>query len=117
MATLKARRLHENHFEFKPTHKLFLDTNHRPMVRSGDDALFARLHCVPFVHPVPPEECDRKLREKMCAELPGILAWIVRGAARWLAEGLDRPPEVQAATNEYQAESDPLGFRPPEEVL
>jgi putative DNA primase/helicase len=42
------------------------------------------------------------------AELPGILAWAVRGALRWQKDGMQTPPEVVVAVNEYKAEQDPL---------
>jgi P4 family phage/plasmid primase-like protien len=108
MGTLKARRLRENCFEWRPTHKLFLDTNFKPVIRGTEDATWDRLHCVPFSVTIPPAERDRALLEKLKAELPGVLAWIVRGALRWRAEGLERPPEVQEATDRYREESDPL---------
>jgi putative DNA primase/helicase len=57
---------------------------------------------------IPGTERDRNLLEKLRGELPGVLAWIVRGALRWQAEGLERPPEVQEATDRYREESDPL---------
>jgi putative DNA primase/helicase len=108
MGRLKARRLRENMFEFQPTHKLFLDTNYKPVIRGTEEATWDRLHCVPFNVTIPAAERDRELLEKMRGELPGILAWIVCGCRRWLAEGLERPPEVQAATDQYRQESDPL---------
>jgi putative DNA primase/helicase len=40
----------------------------------------------------------RRLRD----ELPGILAWAVRGALAWRQRGLEAPPaNVQGATREY----------------
>jgi DNA polymerase-1 len=43
------------------------------------------------------------------SELPGILAWAVRGAHEWLRNGLGTPEEVHAATATYRADMDILG--------
>jgi putative DNA primase/helicase len=105
--TVKAKRMRQDMFEFLPTHKLILDTNDLPIIRGADEALFARLHCVPFSYPLHESELDKDLKEKLAAELPGILGWIVAGARRWFAEGLERPAEVQT-TDAYREDSDPL---------
>ena len=52
---------------------------------------------------------DEELADKLLAELPGILAWAVRGAVLWREEGLRTPETVIAATETYRVESDPLG--------
>jgi len=57
---------------------------------------------------VPPPERDRKLPERLRAELSGILAWIARGCLEWHREGLQAPDEVRQATREYRAEMDVL---------
>ena len=44
-------------------------------------------------------EQDTDLHAKFLAEGEGILAWIVEGARRWYADGLRKPPEVEAATD------------------
>jgi phage/plasmid-associated DNA primase len=53
-------------------------------------------------------ERDRKLPEKLRAELPGILAWCIRGCLEWQRKGLKPPEEVRQATLEYRAEMDVL---------
>jgi hypothetical protein len=56
-------------------------------------------------------ERDKKLPERLRGELPGILAWVVRGCIEWHREGLRAPDEVRRATGEYRAEMDVLaGF-------
>ena len=46
--TVSARRLYASRFEFKPTHKLWIATNHKPRVRGGDDGIWRRLKLIPF---------------------------------------------------------------------
>src|SRR5262249_39500526 len=49
--------------------------------------------------------------EKLKAELPGILAWCVRGCLEWQKNGLGTPDEVKAATKAYRQDQDVLaGF-------
>jgi putative DNA primase/helicase len=48
------------------------------------------------------------LTEKLKAEWPGILAWIVAGCLKWQAEGLAVPGAVTAATAEYLNSEDAI---------
>jgi len=109
MGRIKAVRKYENPIEFDETHKLFMDCNHRPVVRGTDNAIWQRLHLIPFTVTIPPEEIDKELPAKLLNEAEGILAWTVAGAVRWWKEGLGRPPEVQYAAEEYRSEMDQIG--------
>ncbi len=106
--TIRARRMRENFHEFKPTHKLFLVTNHRPEVQGQGEAIWRRVVLVPFTVTFPPEQRDALLREKLLAEAPGILAWAVRGCLEWQRMGLAEPEAVLAATADYRVEQDTL---------
>jgi putative DNA primase/helicase len=107
--TLSARFLHREFFEFVPTFKLWLAANHRPVIRGTDCATWRRIRLIPFEVTFPPERQDRKLTNKLRAELPGILAWAVRGCLAWQAEGLGVPGAVASATEQYRLEMDDLG--------
>ncbi|MDP8951541.1 MAG: phage/plasmid primase, P4 family, partial [Actinomycetota bacterium] len=106
--TISARFMRAEWFDFKPTHKLWLSTNHKPEIRGTDNAIWRRIRLVPWAVTIPPSEQDRKLSAKLRAELPGVLAWIVRGCLAWQREGLRAPDEVRRATAEYRAEMDTL---------
>ena len=106
MGEIKACRKYENPIVFLATHKLFLDGNHKPIVRGAETAVWNRLKPIPFVVTIPPEDIDRALLEKLKAEAEGILAWMVEGCLRWGREGLGDPPEVAEASAAWQAESD-----------
>jgi len=103
-----ARRMRENFWEFQPTHKLWVAGNHKPEVRGTDDGVWRRIRLVPWTVVVPPERRDRSLLSRLFAELPGILAWAVRGCLEWQKVGLGEPVEVLEATAAYRVESDPL---------
>jgi putative DNA primase/helicase len=49
---------------------------------------------------------DLRLKEKLQAEYPGILAWLVRGCLEWQQQGLNPPAKVIEATNEYRSDED-----------
>jgi putative DNA primase/helicase len=116
---MTARRMRQDPFTFKITHKLWLMTNNRPDLDHIDAAVRGRLHLIPFDQrwnrpgefdrdPMLPDG-DKTLGAQLAAEAQGILAWLVRGALLYQTEGLDPPPEVVALTNEYVQEQDHLG--------
>jgi putative DNA primase/helicase len=105
---VRARRLYENSTEFQPSWKIFLASNHRPIVRGTDLAIWSRIKLVPFDVTFEGRE-DRKLKDTLRGELSGILGWAVAGCLKWQADGLAFPVSVLEATNEYRAESDQIG--------
>ncbi len=105
---IKARFLHKDFFSFAATHKLMYAVNHKPDIRGGDLGIWRRIHLVPFEVTIPENRRDKKLSEKMEAELPGILAWLVQGCLAWQKEGLNPPEQVMAATAAYKEEMDLL---------
>lgn len=105
---LKARKMRQDFFEFEPTHKIWLATNHKPTIRGTDYAIWRRLRLIPFNITIPEEERDPHLVDKLKAELPGILAWAVRGCLAWQERGLGMPDEVKQATEAYREEMDLL---------
>ncbi len=107
--TITARFMRENYFSFAPEFKLWLGTNHRPVIRGTDEAIWDRIRLVPFAVRIPDHEQDKQLRAKLLAEAPGILAWMVEGCLEWQRDGLGEPQEVTSATAGYRAEMDVLG--------
>jgi putative DNA primase/helicase len=108
LGQIKARRLRENMITFRPTYKLFLDCNHKPVIADPNDAIWNRVKCIPFKTQIPQGEIDTGLPVKLRTELAGILRWIAEGAALYCREGLGDPPDVMAATEQYRQESDRL---------
>jgi putative DNA primase/helicase len=106
---VRARRMRQDFWQFKPTHKVFMAVNHKPEVRGTDTAIWRRIRLLPLTETIPPAEQDKKLPEKLEAELPGILAWAVEGCLEWRREGLQAPAEVRKATGQYRAEMDVIG--------
>ena len=109
MGKIKAVRKYENPIEFSETHKLFIDANHKPVIRGTDAAIWNRIFTVPFTATITQDEVDRELQRKLLAEAEGILAWAVAGAVLWYCDGLVRPEEIRAAVEAYRAEMDQVG--------
>lgn len=98
---------------FRPTHQLFLLTNHLPHVSADDRAFWARAQAVEFTqrfcdNPMAANERlrDKNLYQKLQQLAPGILAWLVRGCLAWHERGLDPPPIVVSTTEKYRTGED-----------
>ncbi|WP_428558563.1 MAG: DNA primase family protein [Solidesulfovibrio sp. DCME] len=115
--TLVGRYPHDKrNTKFLPTHKLIYYTNHLPHASSGDFAFWERFlaveHRLSFVDREPKEENERRqdndLPAKLLDELPGILAYMVRGCLEWQRENLNPPDEVRAAVEKARRDEDYL---------
>ena len=104
---ISARVMRGDPFEFQPTFKLWIAGNHRPVLRNPDAAMRRRLHLVPLTFV--PQKPDTGLQDALREELPGILAWAIRGCTMWQREGLKPPAVVKQASDEYFAEQDSIG--------
>ena len=103
-----ARFLYREYFEYRPQFKLVIAANHKPEIKGVDHGIWRRIHLIPFGVTIPAEEIDKDLPAKLRAELPGILAWAIRGCADWLNRGLMVPSSIIDATAAYRAEMDVL---------
>lgn len=106
--TVTARFLYGEYFDFVPRFKLFLCTNHKPIIRGTDNAIWRRIKLIRFPVQFPEDQWDRELPDKLWAEAPGILNWLVEGCLGWQNVGLDVPEEVRETTAEFRAEMDML---------
>ena len=106
--TITARYLFHEDFSFKPEFKLWVRTNHKPIITGVDYGIWRRVKLIPFTVTIPQEKQDAKLQEKLREEWPGILAWAVMGCLVWQDDGLTDPEEVRAATQEYKREQDTM---------
>lgn len=102
-----ARFLHGEYFTFVPNAKFWLAVNHKPMVNDDSTGFWRKIRLIPFTQCFE-GRADRNLKDVLKSEYPGILAWMVDGCLEWQRRGLDPPPSVRAATEQYRAESDPI---------
>jgi putative DNA primase/helicase len=104
--TVTARKLYGDEFEFKPEFKLWMATNHKPVIRGTDTGIWRRIHMIPFTCVIPEGKVDRRLKYKLSAELTGIFRWAVEGCLLWQKEGLKMPRAVLEEVREYRREMD-----------
>jgi putative DNA primase/helicase len=104
------RGMHQDFWEFKPTHTFLLQTNYKPQINGTDYGIWRRIKLIPFNVTYKPEDQDRDLSEKLRKEATGILRWCVEGCVKWVQNGsLIDPKKVQLATKEYRIEEDVFG--------
>lgn len=104
-----ARFLYGEFFSFYPTCKIWLFVNHKPLVEDDSHGFWRRVRLIPFNRKFERSEQDLDLTQKLKAELPGILNWLIQGCLLWQEEGLTPIPEsISLATSAYQQENDVL---------
>lgn len=103
-----ARRLYGDEFEFIPQFKLWMATNHRPLIRGTDDGIWRRIKMIPFTVQIPDEKKDKHLAGKLRRELPGIFNWAIDGCRKYQESGLQEPRSVRGSTMEYRKDMDAI---------
>jgi putative DNA primase/helicase len=106
---MTARFLYGEFFNFAPTFKIFMATNHKPVIKGTDHGIWRRIKLIPFMTRIPEEKQDKFLELKLREEGSGILNWLLEGAANWKRERLKTPRAVLFATDEYRGEMDVIG--------
>ncbi len=105
---VSARFLRQEWFDFDPEFKPFLAVNHKPEIRGTDHAIWRRIKLIPFSVCFEDSKQDKTLKDKLQAEFPGILNWLIEGCLEWQKNGLGEPEEVRNATSAYRQEMDTL---------
>jgi P4 family phage/plasmid primase-like protien len=106
---MTARFLYGEFFNFVPTFKIFMATNHKPVIKGTDHGIWRRIKLIPFTTRIPDEKQDKHLEDKLKTEASGILNWLLEGTRRWRQEGLKAPAAILNATDEYRGEMDVIG--------
>ncbi|MCO4357289.1 phage/plasmid primase, P4 family [Staphylococcus agnetis] len=101
-----ARFLYAEEFEYTPKFKIWVSTNHKPIIRGTDDGIWRRLVLIPFEVQIPEEKVDKDLKYKLLREAPAILNWMTEGAYMWMQEGLEMPDKLKDASQSYRTEMD-----------
>jgi putative DNA primase/helicase len=107
---ITARDLYETFFDFTPSHKTIITTNHKPIVQGIDEGLWRRIHAIVFELTIPASESNKNFRaEKLLPELSGILNYALEGLKEYYRIGLAPPQEVRDAIKEYREDMDIIG--------
>jgi len=110
---VSARSPGEKPFTFASQAKLWISTNHRPII--NDDAMWRRIRPMPFIHV--PENPDPDLKEYIFdaeGALPAVLSWCVEGAIKMLnssaRDALGWCSVVSEAAEIYRKNEDRIGL-------
>jgi len=95
-------------FVMRPFATCWFGTNHMPHTRDFSDALFRRALVVEFNNKFKPElgNCDPQLKDKLMAELPGILSLALDAYADALQGGFTMSESCQQAREKWRLEAD-----------
>ena len=104
--TITARPLYSKAIQFKPVFKLWMATNHKPVIRGQDDGIWRRIRLIPFLVRIPDDQKDPDLPDKLLEEASGIFNWMIEGYNDYTRYGLTPPQAVVEATAEYRSEMD-----------
>jgi len=104
---ITARFMHKDNITFTPQLTLVVIGNHKPLLRTVDKAIQRRFNMIPFT--VQPKTIDKHLDEKLKAEWPGILRWMINGCLDWQNHGFTKPSRVLMETQKYFEEQDIIG--------
>jgi putative DNA primase/helicase len=108
---ITCRFLYGDEFEYSPEFKIWVATNHKPVIRGTDLGIWRRIKLIPFEVTIPKEKVDKNIKWKLRKEFPQILHWAVEGCIKWQKEGIEDPPCVLEAVKDYKKEMDLLaGF-------
>lgn len=106
---IPARRPYELPFEFNPNFKLWLSTNHKPSIPDNNDAIWRRIHMIPFDMKFPDDTRIKRYEDILLAEASGILNWLIAGCLDWQKNGLNPPEIIKEQNREYRAQEDIIG--------
>ena len=106
---IRANKMRHDSFVFTPQCKLIILANELPEIpTSGLAGLRRRLHAIPMDTVFDQDSADRQLDDKLRAEYPGILAWMIEGAKAYLKAGKlpPVPASMKAETDSYTVAED-----------
>ena len=103
------RHLYGKLFEYVPQFKVMLATNHKPIIRGDDPAIWRRIHLIPFDVSFSGSRRNPNLLEQLQSELLGILCWAIKGTLEYQKIGLAPPKRILDVTKEYRADMDVFG--------
>jgi putative DNA primase/helicase len=107
--TISCRELYGKPFEYRPSFKLVLTTNHKPIIKDDGHGMWRRMQLIPFTVKFDDEKRNPNLKNELLMELPGILNWAIEGCLEWQGKRLDAPIAVTTATSEYRSDMDLIG--------
>ena len=109
---ITARGIHaKSSVEVEPSWVVYMPTNHKPIIKGGDNGIWRRLGLLPFDRNFendPNVRKDPDLADKLAKEMEGVVALLVRKALEYQKGGLAAPGRVKAARDAYRSQMDIL---------
>lgn len=106
-AEVSARQPYGRPYNYWPQAKLQFVGNHAPSLKGDSPAMRRRLRIIPFEHK--PKNPDHGLKDRMVAEYPAILRWIIEGCLNWQSARLGTAPAIEEASSRYFEAQDVFG--------
>jgi P4 family phage/plasmid primase-like protien len=95
-------------FSFRCNTRLLITSNDMPTFTGLNDGLKRRMVIIPMLRQFRGSNDDTNLEEKLKAELPGILNWMLQGAQFFISENyklpVEKTPAAMQALNEFEME-------------
>lgn len=101
---VSARPIRGSPFTYTSQAKILIVGNHAPKLAGRSEAMERRLRVVPFNNRPPVQ--DHTLKERLEAEYPQILQWMIDGCIAWQAGRLGVCAAVKSASATYFEEQD-----------
>ena len=104
------RGLYQAPETFIPEYTPILATNHNPVIRGVEHAIWRRIKRYPFTTTIPDEKKILNYERRLAAEGPGILQWMINGLRQFYANGnrITTPTATEESTQAYRASMDAL---------
>jgi putative DNA primase/helicase len=104
--TMTVEHKHQKPFDMRPFATCWIATNHMPHTRDFSDALFRRGLLLTFNRTFARDEQDARLKDKLKAELPGILNLALNAYANAMDRGFTAPASSEEAKSVWRLEAD-----------
>jgi putative DNA primase/helicase len=102
---ITANLKHKDEIEFLVTFKIAIMANPPPTFKDTGESMQRRIVAIKLPEVIRP---DHHLAEKLRAEAPAILRWLIQGAVDWYAGGLRVPASITAGSRTLVREGSPF---------
>ena len=107
--SVSAQKKFGDPFEYDPTGSPWMTTNNLPVIRSKDYGIWRRIYLIPFLVRFTDETKDINMPEKLAAEMPQILGWMIKGYLKLQNDYkgvVPKPKCLEEALADYKKEMD-----------
>jgi putative DNA primase/helicase len=106
---IRVRNNYSNGFDWTPDAVLWLAANDAPEIAHDDEAMWRRMHRIPFNHQH--RNADKTIRKRLTSDpehQAAILTWLIEGWHEYQQHGIEVPDAVKQSTEEYRSEQNPM---------